>query len=206
MLHDVMPEGCPPPSGDGWLWLACFDVVFPDTAERTEVQSIDDLNNAIEQRLELLSTSALQEMLFWLATNASAAGLVGVGPRISGLRLGSDGSALLVDIALYVDPETGNPTPLAEGSASVDNFRLTHFENSWNPVTLSDFGWDSSVGQFRIGYDVNLEAGTIYRLTVISPPDMPIVDTEMRPLLPLTFAVNFQLNDEGNGLVLNTTT
>ncbi len=248
LIHDLMPAACPPPGAGGWLWLACLGVDLVARGEgRFEVESIGEPDNAIPERLELLSTAALQQLLLGLAASAAAAGLVGEGPRFSGIDF-VDG-ALVLGVELYTDPGVPAPTPLAAGTFEPGYVHLhrlglplvgttvatpglpRHFNDpssplvpndtatpsdgvrpetaimpaaatdAWHEVGLGDVEYVQEDRRIVIHPDGDLRPGA-YRLTVTSPPEAPIVDIAMRPILPMTYARNFRLVQEGDGLVL----
>lgn len=120
VLHGLVPPECPPPSSDSWLWLACLDVTLVE--DRTQVTAIGEPDNTIPQRLELLGTAVLQEMLLRLAANAATAGLLGVGPRFSDISF--DAKAIGLGIELYTAPGASTPTPLAADTIKPEYFRL----------------------------------------------------------------------------------
>lgn len=202
LLHGLTPAECPPPSDGGWLWLACFAVTLDE--ERQEVTAISEPDNAIAQRLELLSTAALQEILLGVARDV---GLDRAGPRISGIELNPRGGFWL-NVALYNEPSRSEPSALVPATLNADCFHLRRFtyrdihtSAGWHPLALARVQYDSAGTRVGIQLSDPLEEGR-YRLTVISPPESPIVDTEMRPLLPLTYSCNFQVRTENDGLVL----
>ena len=203
----LIGEPCPDGSAEGWLCLARFQVTLEDVNSTPRVKNIAELDNTIEERASLLSTSALQSLVVGLAGAAADEGLLGSGPRITGVNFvgnGPDAGTLELPLELVHEGTPPVATPLADGTFQAHYVRVLRLTPA--------FAWEDVVPAPSVTYDstpqpprvlVEFGAGLAdgrYRVTLTAPHETPVVDQMMRPLRPAQFACHFRLVAVGNTL------
>ena len=196
---------------DSWLCLGSVDLSLDDPADGTPtVVDIAEPDISVGERVTLLPTAALQELLAQLAAGASGAGTLGDGPRLAGLAFESDAldaGALDIAIALARDPIDPGDAAIAPATFRPDMVALLRFDEgagSWEdhtpPAARVTIGGAPSP-RIRLewpggGADADSLREGLYRLTIAQPFDTPAVDVRMRPLQPLRFARHFRLQPD----------
>lgn len=196
-LAAALTEGCPTRGADDRLILACFDAVLDEAREH--VTAIEN----IQATPILLSTATLQRLVAWLLERARPSG-----PQILASRL--------VTVAGQQQFVIGLDTPLL--AATVDGrplLSLTRLDSTGWSMPPSGFAlqlsWDASqqsiVAQVTEPSSPFLLAGGRYRLSLSQAPELaaaPVVDANMRALVPADWAWSFELVDEGGTLTAKT--
>jgi hypothetical protein len=215
-LAGKVGQACPEGSCEGWLCLAKFDAILTDKNGTPVVTDISAPDNAIPERRSLLNTAALQELVADLASAAAGDGLTGAGPTLGALSFvpgqGGGPDTLRLEVHLISEGTPAVPTALAGGTVLPGYFKLMSFDTSAPPATAA---WkDITPPAADIHYVTtpapaftlalasgNLTAGA-YRLTLVPPPEAPIVDMKVRPLRPSRPARAFQLKTVDGTLTL----
>jgi len=193
-VRDLLLVGCPVPTDDGWLVLACFGAKLDPT--RAKVIEIDDL----EAEATMLYSSALIEDLLLrdVGANLEAGSLAASGPEVQALAFtpGGANDQLVIGLTSAV----GGPT--ATG-ATYELRRLDPATGWQAPGTAPTATYVASPP----GLAVTLPAGffaadQLYRLAIISAEATPIVDDQLRPLRPLRPSFHFKIVNDGGALAL----
>lgn len=205
--RDVGNAGeCPKPLPDSCLLLANFVATLDQQGKK--VVNISGPDNDIPERLRLLPTAELQELLLQVSTDAGSAGLSGRGPHLRTLTFengGVDSGTLSIGIQTTgTDQLSRDPLAApAQIAAKVSRFKD---DGTWEvaPVFTASYVAGTSSG---INLDWAAGAGLIdggrYRVLLESDREQPPVDQKMRPLTPYSWARHFRLvKDAGGNLVL----
>jgi hypothetical protein len=212
-IERLVAEPCPEPCWEEWLCLASIDAVLDcEAAGGPFVVDLHMPEDYAGCRRILLSSSALQTILLDLADVASAAGLFGIGPTVSGLRFEGHGEhhgTLRIDVRLIAGHEGGEPSRLARLTflpSFVQVHRFEHHEGRWENVTPQEpyhIECEHSHISIRWGpADHHRLREGHYRVALVSPEATPIIDHHMRPLRPARFGRNFALAYDGPTLIL----
>jgi hypothetical protein len=211
-IQRMIGECCPAPCRDEWLCLGLLEAVLdcdsPSGPKIVDVRLPEDSGRC---RKILLSSSALQAILLDLADAASADGLFGNGPTISGLRFDGENDCegtLYIDVRLIRGPGDEEPSPLAHWTFQPGFVRVHRFEREerrWHDVTpRTPYHIECENHRIRVHWgpdDRHLRPGH-YRVSLISPQATPLVDHHLRPLRPAHFGRNFALARHDHRLVL----
>jgi hypothetical protein len=212
-LRQLLGEPCPVGCAEGWLCLASFQATLTDVAGTLRVTDISKPDNAILERAALLSTSALQSLVADLTAAAADDGLVGTGPRLTGLTFegsGTDAGTLRAPMELVREGTPPAETPLAAATFQATHVRVVQFTPAlaWQNVTPAptityETGPVPPGPHIKVAFGAgSLAADRRYRVTFASPHEMPVVDQKMRPLRPARFARHFRLVASGGTLAL----
>ena len=201
-IHQVVAAGCADRPVDSWLCLACFRVVIDTDGIVTDVVA---LVNDGPDRVSLLSTGVLQQMLSESLAGSAASGAAGPGPRISNLTFtgaGLDAGSLSIELALVSEGSPPVETPLAEGTFDPGFIKVHLYDAAafqWSPVTTTAV-YNATPPHILLTWASGaLAADGRYRVVLEAPAATPVVDRRMRPLLPASFAAQFRLVDDGAG-------
>ncbi|MEO8681572.1 MAG: hypothetical protein ABI665_21175 [Vicinamibacterales bacterium] len=204
-LAALLAQACPMPADPAWLCLASFTVTLDGSAVPID---LSDPDNTIPERLVLLSTRAIQDLLIGLASDAATSGLLSSGPRPGPLQF----------TASATDPakagELAVPVVLAKaGSPAVD---VPLVDATFDPATISvarldATGWTDITPAGGVAYD---NTTTPPRLVVTFTGDLapsqpfllafqpaatsPTVDVNGAPLGPFTRPLRFVLDASGS--------
>lgn len=206
-LSDPIRERCPS-GGEGWLLLACFDLVI-DADDPEKVECLVDIDHHCASQV-LLSTEVLQYLLARLVEDADLD--IG-GPEIAAIefrRIAEERYQFLLKLTHPIDPAS------LDVDSSFNLRRLTH--GGWtapasNAVTLvykpervvaSDVDGPTvyiEVDNARGGF---LQDGGRYQL--YTPADAePVVDEDLRPLRPRRLMWRFGIGtDDAGELAMST--
>jgi len=193
-VRELLLAGCADAEPGGWLILACFAAELDADRERVVALSEIEPVAAALYSSALISELLAREMAAGLEAGAWAAGA----PQVSGLELapGTPDDQLRITL-------TG---PVVEPTALAAAYELRQLD----PAA----GWQAPAGALAVGYSASPPAitvavasgffapGGLYRLSVAPAPAEPIVDPEMRPLLPLRPSFHFRVVDDGGALAL----
>lgn len=206
-VHRAVAAGCPAGQEDAWLCLASFTVTLTAAPDGTlRLTDIGEPDNAIPERESLLTTAALQALLAQLAVGAQESGVLGSGPRLTGVAWESsalDAGVLTIPVALAPETPAG-VTPLADATFDPASVTVQELDATfaWAPVTpgVADITYQSGADpRFRIAWTgaggTAIHAGR-FRLTIAPPFDAPVVDQRMQPLRPARFARHFRLEPD----------
>ncbi len=202
-IHQVVAAGCADQPVDSWLCLACFTVVINDTGVVTDVVSV--INDGPD-RLSLLPTGVLQQMLVEDLAGFAASGVLGTGPRISNLLFtgaGLDAGSLRIEVTLVSEGSPAVPIPLAEGTFDPAFVQVHEYDDTafqWKPMTTTTV-YNATPPHILLTWAAGtLVTGGRYRMVLDPPQSTPVVDRKMRPLMPAPFAAQFRLVDDGGNL------
>ena len=193
---------CPDPPSDPCLLLASFTVTLDDAGKN--VVAISEPDNTIPERLSLLSTSRLQQLVMHLMSAAVDAELSRQGPSYGAMKFagdGADGGTLSIAVdtrgaELARDP-FADPAQLtvyvnqfkADGSWSkAPDFKVSYHKDAPRHIELA---WPSGAGLAEGNYRVSIENNLA----------QPAVDTKMRPFLS-RWARSFRLVSKDGSLTL----
>ena len=200
-LDRLTADPCPTAGADEWICLAAFDATVTAPGASQTVTDITAPDNTIPGRRPLLSTAALQTLVLGIANASGAAGVLGVGPSISGIAFAGAGATtgtLTIAIDLITDPPATTPTKLASGTFLPGMVEVQQFNSTtwaWDQVTPTAGEITTDGTRISITWgtgDPALAAGN-FRVSLVSPDAAPIVDQRMRPLQPAHFARDFGL-------------
>jgi hypothetical protein len=208
----LIGEPCPDGSSEGWLCLARFVVLLEDVNGTPRVKDIAEIDNAIQERASLLSTGALQSLVVDLAAAVADEGLLGSGPRITGVNfVGSDtdpaAGTLEIPVELVHEGAPPAATPLAADTFRENYVRVLRFTPAfaWEdvaPAPTVTYDPTPQHPQIKVEFGGGLAAETRYRVTLTTPHETPVVDQRMRTLRPARFACHFRLVAAGGTLAL----
>jgi hypothetical protein len=202
-IERLIAHECPDCCCDDWLCLGGFEAILDcDAPGGAKVVDLHTPEDSPLCRPILLSSAALQTIVLDLADVASAAGLFGFGPTVSGLRFESDRETegtLRIDVRLLPSDHDDELSPLAHATFSPEFVRVHRFEHHearWEnitPRTPYHIRCERDHISIRWGHeDHRLKEGR-YRVSLHSPDATPIVDHRMRALRPERFGRNFAL-------------
>ncbi len=198
-FHRVLAGDCPDPTAEPCLCLSSFQVEVTGT----EVTDVRQPDNAIAQRLSLLSTAMLQETLGQAMVASANEAVLGPGPRIRQFRFEGTTSAanLFLDVTLVQDGGVDSPlapippaSPLPPAAFVTKLLRFrADAEGTWETVTLGSASWVPASKWFLVPVTGALVADGLYRFEWSVNPTAPLVDMRMRTLSPLKLARHFRL-------------
>jgi hypothetical protein len=189
---------CPEPPEDPCLLLASFQAKLDSTGKK--VVDISAPDNAVPQRLSLLSTSVLQHWLLPALQAASDAELIGLGPRLGAITFtdaGTDSGTLTIAVdsgdELSADPFPGS----ALLTANVYRFLDT---GKWKKEPAFTASYVSALPRHvEIKWASGLVDGGRYRISIENDLAQPAVDKRMRPLSPPRWARHIRLQKGSDG-------
>jgi hypothetical protein len=196
-LNLVIAGDCPETPGDGCLLLAKFLVVIDDSTK--QVIDLGAPDNAVPERLSLMSTALLQQQLLRALAADEAAFAFGEGPTLTQVHFAPANAhtgTLVIAVAMGRD-STGGLAGLAGDPASHLKATVSQFKDdgSWAPVAGGTLTYQLSPTRVEISFPAEAfgPAGGRYRLALENQRDTPAVDTLMRPLQPMLFTRHFRL-------------
>ncbi len=188
------------PDAERWLPLASFALVLSPAPTASEPGHVTDVVDLEGMATLLAETALLQELLLRdIGAQLEAGALVTGGPVIAGLTLLSDGSGThWLDLAL-TGPVVAGTVPGTFTLARLDPTSST----PWTTASVTtEFAAATATDPDRIRIQVNssfLVADGLYRLAGDPPRSTPIVDEQLRPLLPLRPALHFSIVEPTSG-------
>lgn len=203
----LLAAGCPGAPPDAWICLATLRVTLEagqgGAADR--VVDLTESDNAFTGRGSLLSTAALQTLLTEVLAVVLDEGRIGDGPRWGAIAFEPGVDATSGDLRIGVAlAEVGDPAaavPLAAGTIVPDLVAVRRFDGSqWLDAGPDTVAYDPDLG-LVLGWGSGLDAG-LYRLSIESPAESPIVDARLNPIRPARFARNFRLEASAGTLQL----
>ena len=198
-LGSAVMAGCPEAPEDNLLVLGCFNAVL--SADKSEVTSVE----RVRATPFLLSSAALQSL--YLAVLAAEHGAVVLGgPEIAEMTMAQD-TTVPTTYTLGLEL-TGS---IEASSFDASNIALHHFDSiaGWSAPSPSDFTAsyvELPTPTLVITIDNTsgfLVDGGRCRLSIQNDGTTPMIDSDMRPLLPRSFSRDFVVTDDAGTLVAN---
>jgi hypothetical protein len=205
-IDTLVAADCPKPAEGACLCLASFTVTLDATPVPID---ISDPDNTIPERKSLLSTSALQSMLFELSSAGMDAGLVGPGPSIGPMSYtptGSNVGSLFLPVTLAQGGSPPAPVPLVPATFDPARVKVKRLDlpGGWVDIApLNAVYQPGPPSQFQIDLPAGLVTGNRYRLGIDPAFETPIVDELARSLQPRHFARLFAFVPDGPNLKLD---
>jgi hypothetical protein len=194
-LRALVAAGCLNPIHDAWLCLASVDLTIVDVPVR-KVTDLTAPDNAIPERITLLGTAALQQLLG--GALAAGAAALGEGPRLGEPTFtgaGPDGGTLTIPVRLHDDGS--GPTPLAAATfdaAAVEVRLYDATAKNWGSMQApASIAYADSPPRVDLVWNAGELQPGLYRLSVEPSVRTPPVDERMRPLRASRFSRHFRL-------------
>lgn len=190
----AVPATCAPTDPGAWLVLARFDATLGDVGGTVTITGIGAPNNDIPQRVNLLSTQALQALLLALAGSA-AVNPFAPGPRFGALALDS-----ATQLVLALD---GVTDPIAAGTFDPAHVKLRRFEGGkWAEVKQkAELQPGRIVVTLLPGPLPSFKDAENYRLVYAPPLEAPLTDSAARSVGPNPLARQFRTKKTATGWV-----
>jgi len=189
---------CPAPTDNVCLLLARFEGLLDASAK--QIIDISPPDNAIPERLSLLSTSVLQQSLLGvLAASGEAEGL-GAGPSLGAVGFSGGADSGTLSIAVGLKGAELAPDPYAVNAQL--SFKVFQFKDDGTWVAAPAFtpSYAKTPSRFELDWAAGAGLGPgRYRVLVENDAAQPVVDTLMRPLTPLRWARHFRLELDASG-------
>jgi hypothetical protein len=199
LAAELAGANCPDPPTEPCLLLANFLAKLDSTGGK--VTDLTPPDNAIPERLSLLSTSILQQGLLHALAAATDAGLIGNGPQLQALSFinpGADSGTLSIalgpgDALLSRDPFA------APAQLTVTAYRFKD-DGTWEAAAPATTTYVASPSpHLELAWTSALVDDGRYRVLIESDRAQPPVDSKMQPLTPLTWARHFRLHKGSDG-------
>jgi hypothetical protein len=194
-LGALVAAGCLNPIPDAWLCLASVDLTIVDVPAR-KVVDLTAPDNAIPERITLLGTAALQQLLGGALTAGS--GDLGDGPRLGEPTFagdGPDGGTLTIPVRLHDDGS--GPTPLAAATfdpAAVEVRLYDDVARNWSSMQApASITYQDTPPRVDLVWNAGALQPGLYRLSVAPSVRTPPVDERMRPLRASRWSRHFRL-------------
>lgn len=203
----------PDPEPDRWLVLAGLAAAFDPAPTDSDPGHVSDVADLTGRATLLAETALLQELLMrQIGAQLEAGALVAGGPELTALTLAQDGttSSYWLDLALS--------GPVVPDTVQASAFSLSRLDAGGSPAWTAAPGGSVTAAfvpagggapdTIRFVIDNSgdfLADGGLYRLAMdpAAAAATPIVDQQMRPLLPLRPALSFGVAAaSGGGLEL----
>lgn len=201
ILAGKASDACPATPADRCLMLARVDLKLDAQGEVSDLTAVEQ---AIPERMELWSTSALQMALTGLIDPADLAAALDGGPRFGDLVVaGSVRTSVTLELPiLLADAGTGHPSPLLGDPTESMTVVVRRLEKDggWGeplkPLLTQKSKpllWNDEKIQLELDLGPHSMTAGRYRLSLVIAADRPVLDAAYRELLPRTLGCWFEV-------------
>lgn len=201
----------PDPTGEDWLVVGCFTVTLKQDANNAWIVDTGAANPLVfldPSAPILLETAAMQDLLLRaLGASYQPGALLDTAPQIAKAEMGTIANQTPFTLTLTGDVV---PATIVVGSIKLSFFDPTAAQ-PWKAVGAGvgtvTYTAESGTAPATVAFKIDNGGGDLkaaaagatraYRLVVGSDPATPIVDAKMRPLLPIGFAWDFLVDENG---------